>query len=110
MSPNFLIISCYLSHHPAINEYTVSYGYAGLNAVMFSFQCHEKYLAASLRHKSVKDQERAYRELGMAHKNLGNLQQALVRKLLHQSSDHFVNSQEDFWKPYYFVRRFGHFP
>ena len=43
-------------------------------------KCHEKYLAASLKHKSVRDQERAYRELGMAHKNLGNLQQALVRK------------------------------
>ena len=84
-----------------------------LNTVIFSFQCHEKYLAASLRHKSVKDQERAYRELGMAHKNLGNLQQALVRKWLHGPYAHFyhfMNSQEDYWKPIYFVKRFGHFP
>ena len=77
---------------------------------MFSFQCHEKYLAASLRHKSVKDQERAYRELGMAHKNLGNLQQALVRKLLHHFYL-FVNSQGNFGgHTNQFVRRFGHFP
>lgn len=41
---------------------------------------HEQYLAVSLRLKAPKDQDRAYRELGMAHKSLGNLQQALVRK------------------------------
>ena len=41
-------------------------------------KCHEQYLAVSLKLKAPKDQDRAYRELGMAHRNLGNLQQALV--------------------------------
>ena len=41
-------------------------------------KCHEQYLALALKAKAVKDQARAYRELGLAHKNLGNLQQALV--------------------------------
>ena len=43
-------------------------------------KCHEQYLSHSLRAKSVKDQDKAYRELGQAYKHLGNLQQALVRK------------------------------
>ena len=38
----------------------------------------DKYLAISLESQSAKDQDKAYRELGAAHKNLGNLQQALV--------------------------------
>ena len=41
-------------------------------------ECHEHYLEQSLRAKSIRDQDRAYRELGLAHKSLGNLQQALV--------------------------------
>ncbi len=41
-------------------------------------KCQEQYLALSLKAKSVKDQDKAYRELGQAYKNLGNLQQALV--------------------------------
>ena len=44
-------------------------------------QYYEQYLALSLKTKNVKDQDRAYRDLGSAHKNLGNLQQALVRLL-----------------------------
>ena len=41
-------------------------------------KCHEQYLSHSLKSKSVKDQDKAYRELGQAYKHLGNLQQALV--------------------------------
>lgn len=41
-------------------------------------KCHEQYLAISLKNKTLKEQDRAYRELGLAHKQLGNLQQALV--------------------------------
>ena len=43
---------------------------------------YEQYLALSLRTKNVKDQDRAYRDLGSANKKLGNLQQALVRNIL----------------------------
>ena len=39
---------------------------------------HQEYLAIALKSTSVKDQERAYRELGCALKNTGNLQEALV--------------------------------
>ena len=41
-------------------------------------QYYEQYLALSLKTKNVKDQDRAYRDLGSANKKLGNLQQALV--------------------------------
>ena len=44
-------------------------------------KCHEQYLSHSLRAKSVKDQDKAYTELGQAYKHLGNLQQALVSEL-----------------------------
>ena len=40
---------------------------------------HQEHLAIALKTKSAKDQERAYRELGTALKNTGNLQEALVR-------------------------------
>ena len=43
-------------------------------------KCHEQYLSHSLKAKSVKDQDKAYRELGQAYKHLGNLQKALVGK------------------------------
>ena len=41
-------------------------------------KCHEHYLSHSLKAKSVRDQDKAYRQLGQAYKHLGNLQQSLV--------------------------------
>ena len=40
----------------------------------------DKYLSSALQSQSSRDQDKAYRELGAAHKTLGNLQQALVRE------------------------------
>lgn len=53
--------------------------YEALNDFEEAAKCHEQYLSHSLKAKSVRDQDKAYRELGQAHKHLGNLQQALVR-------------------------------
>ena len=52
--------------------------YEALGNYEDAVECHEHYLEQSLRAKSIRDQDRAYRELGLAHKSLGNLQQALV--------------------------------
>ena len=53
--------------------------YEGIGNYEKAAQYYEQYLALSLKTKNVKDQDRAYRDLGSAHKNLGHLQQALVR-------------------------------
>ena len=55
--------------------------YEALGSYEDAVECHEHYLEQSLKAKSIKDQDRAYRELGLALKSLGNLQQALVKKL-----------------------------
>ena len=52
--------------------------YEALNDFEEAAKCHEQFLSYSLNTKSVKDQDKAYRELGQAYKHLGNLQQALV--------------------------------
>lgn len=52
--------------------------YEALNDFEEAAKCHEQYLSHSLKAKSVRDQDNAYRELGQAYKHLGNLQQALV--------------------------------
>ena len=44
-----------------------------------SVKYHEEFLSLSLKSCSLRDQDRAYRGLGLAHKNMGNLQEALVR-------------------------------
>ena len=50
-------------------------------------KCHEQYLSAALKAKSIRDQQRAYRGLGNSNKCLGNLQQALVRKFINYTSE-----------------------
>ena len=53
--------------------------YEALNDHDEAAKCHEQYLSHSLKAKAVRDQDKAYRELGQSYKHLGNLQQALVR-------------------------------
>ena len=52
--------------------------YESLNDYEEAAKCHEQYLSHCLKTRSVKDQDKAYQELGQAYKNHGNLQQALV--------------------------------
>ena len=56
--------------------------YEALNDFDESAKCHELYLSHCLKTKSIKDQDKAYQELGQAYKHLGNLQQALVSFIL----------------------------
>jgi tetratricopeptide (TPR) repeat protein len=44
-----------------------------------SVRYHEQFLRLALETGSLRDQDKAYRGLGLANKNLGNLQEALVR-------------------------------
>ncbi len=44
-----------------------------------SVHYHEQFLRLALETGSLRDQDKAYRGLGLANKNLGNLQEALVR-------------------------------
>ncbi len=68
----------------------------GLGDYEESVRCHEKYLAISLKCKSVKDQDRAYRELGLAHKKVGNLQQALVSSDTELKFRHMIERSSSF--------------
>ena len=43
-----------------------------------SVKYHEQFLTLSLKSKCLRDQDKAYRGLGLTNKNLGNLQEALV--------------------------------
>jgi len=43
-----------------------------------SVRYHEQFLRLALETGSLRDQDKAYRGLGLANKNLGNLQEALV--------------------------------
>jgi tetratricopeptide (TPR) repeat protein len=45
-----------------------------------SVKYHEQFLNLALETGSLRDQDKAYRGLGLANKNLGNLQEALVRR------------------------------
>ena len=49
-----------------------------LHVVVDLVKYHEQFLSLSLRTGVGRDQSKAYRGLGLAHKNLGNLQEALV--------------------------------
>ena len=44
-----------------------------------SVKYHEQFLSLSLKSSSLRDQDKAYRGLGLTNKNMGNLQEALVR-------------------------------
>ena len=52
--------------------------YDALGELGQSVRYHEQFLALALKTRSVRDQDRAYRGLGNTHRNLGNLQDALV--------------------------------
>ena len=52
--------------------------YDSLGDYVESVKYHEQFLSLSLRTGVTRDQNRAYRGLGVAYKNLGNLQEALV--------------------------------
>ena len=43
-----------------------------------SVKLHEQFLTLSLKSRSLRDQDKAYRGLGLTNKSLGNLQDALV--------------------------------
>ena len=43
-----------------------------------SVKYHEQFLSLSLKSSSLRDQDKAYRGLGLTNKNIGNLQEALV--------------------------------
>ena len=47
-----------------------------------SVKYHEQFLGLALETGSLRDQDKAYRGLGLANKNLGNLQEALVSRML----------------------------
>ena len=59
--------------------------YDALGNLQESVKLHEQFLGLALKCAGPRDQDRAYRGLGLAHKNLGNLQEALVSQ---SSSDH----------------------
>ena len=63
--------------HPPLNDFDES------------AKCHELYLSHCLKTKSIKDQDKAYQELGQAYKHLGNLQQALVSFILEDLNGFF---------------------
>ena len=52
--------------------------YDALGLLGQSVGYHEQFLALALKSRSLRDQDRAYRGLGNTHRNLGNLQDALV--------------------------------
>ena len=52
--------------------------YDALGQLGQSVGFHEQFLALALKTRSLRDQDRAYRGLGNTHRNLGNLQDALV--------------------------------
>ena len=52
--------------------------YDALGNLQQSVKYHEQFLSLSLKSRSLRDQDKAYRGLGLTHKNLGNLQEALV--------------------------------
>ena len=66
-----------------IRETARAYGnlgdcYDALGDLNESVKFHEQFLSLSLKSKGLRDQDRAYRGLGLTNKNLGNLQEALV--------------------------------
>ena len=56
--------------------------YDSLGDYCESVKFHEQFLSLSLRTGVAKDQNKAYKGLGLAYKNLGNLQEALVILIL----------------------------
>ena len=56
--------------------------YDSLGDYCESVKFHEQFLSLSLRTGVTKDQNKAYKGLGLAYKNLGNLQEALVILIL----------------------------
>ena len=52
--------------------------YDALGQLGQSVGYHEQFLALALKTRNLRDQDRAYRGLGNTHRNLGNLQDALV--------------------------------
>ena len=69
-----------------------------------SVKFHEQFLNMSLKSKNLRDQDKAYRGLGLTHKNLGNFQDALVSQCDTQregGADVIITSNKDHisWPP-----------
>ena len=61
-----------------------------------SVKYHEQFLSLSLKSASLRDQDKAYRGLGLTNKNIGNLQEALVSTLQstgHNKAQHSVDAE-----------------